>query len=264
MNRTISIYLCLLCFFGCSPNSTAPATNSYPHNNATNYFKSTETITLEIYYETGAEPFVGLANTQSGKSLWDILRDNLASIFQYRTNPPSVTVPSTLDLMTSMGTFGKESWTASEILNLNTTFRAQNSTATAARFYIYFLNGYLADSNGANSQIIGVSLSGTPIIAIFKDVVRASGGILVQRFVEQSTLVHEIGHALGLVNNGVPLTSQHQDEQNGKHTNDSDCIMYYLNEGASDLLSFIVRFQTASTFEMWGAQTLQDAQSFSE
>ena len=31
--------------------------------------------------------------------------------------------------------------------------------------------------------------------------------------VEQSTIVHEIGHAIGLVNNGVPATTAHHDGQ---------------------------------------------------
>ena len=90
--------------------------------------------------------------------------------------------------------------------------------------------------------MIGFSINDTPIIAVFKDVVVTSGGPAVQKFVEQSTLVHEMGHALGFVNNGVPLASSHQDSVHGAHTVNSNCIMYWLNEGASDMAAFVQQF----------------------
>ena len=99
---------------------------------------------------------------------------------------------------------------------------------------------------------------------MFKDVIKATGGNFVQRYVEQSTLVHEMGHALGFVNNGIPMASPHQDTEHGAHTTNSNCVMYYLNEGASDMASFVGRFITGGDINMWGPEVLSDAEAFSK
>jgi hypothetical protein len=59
------------------------------------------------------------------------------------------------------------------------------------------------------------------------------------RFVEQSTMIHELAHAIGLVDNGVPLAAAHRDPDHGAHCDDDRCVMYYLNEGASDAAAFV-------------------------
>ncbi|MEN0059089.1 MAG: hypothetical protein AAGB31_09655, partial [Bdellovibrio sp.] len=115
--------------------------------------------------------------------------------------------------------------------------------------------------------VIGVSLTGTPIIAIFKDVVQSTSGNpngAVPKFVEQSTMVHEMGHALGFVNNGVPMVTSHQDTAHGAHTTNSNCVMYWLNEGTSDLTQFVLHYINSGNTVMWGSQVLQDAQAYSQ
>ena len=64
---------------------------------------------------------------------------------------------------------------------------------------------------------------------------------MTSKYIEQSTLVHEMGHALGLVNTGLPMDVAHQDTAHGPHCNNPDCVMYWLNEGASDLRGYIIR-----------------------
>jgi hypothetical protein len=56
---------------------------------------------------------------------------------------------------------------------------------------------------------------------------------------ERALLLHELGHILGLVNAGVPLLKDHQDEDHGHHDDSKDCIMYwsYGGEGILDILS---------------------------
>lgn len=255
----------ILIFFwlaSCTGSESSLVQNQFPYNTADQYFTATQSLVLEVYYDIGAEPFVGSANVNRN-NIWGILEDNLNAIFQYRTSPPALTIPSQLNQMVALPTQNKTSWTSNDILNLSANYRSQESTKTESRFYIYFLNGYFNDGTTDKTNVLGISLGGTPIIAMFKDVIQASGGTLVQRFVEQSTLVHEMGHALGFVNNGVPMATNHQDTAHGKHTTNSNCVMYYLNEGASDLANFILTYQTSNSFVMWGSQTLADAQAFS-
>ncbi|MCI5073260.1 hypothetical protein MRY82_10040 [bacterium] len=223
-----------------------------------NYFKKSETVRIEVFFEPGAEPFVG--NRTNGQALWSVFGENLTAIFQYRTTPPDIIYPQNLDDMTAMGQQNKNLWSVQDVLNLNETFFNTRPTENEAVFYIYFLEGNAA----SGSNVLAFNISETPIIAVFKDAIVASGGVLTQRFVEQSTLIHEMGHAVGLVNAGVPMAQNHQDTENGAHTTNEDCVMYWLNEGASDLANFIQDYTTSNDVIMWGQEVLNDVQMFSE
>lgn len=56
-----------------------------------------------------------------------------------------------------------------------------------------------------------------------------SGGIgePSQSVVEQTVTKHEVGHLLGLVDNGTPMQNDHKDEDWGAHCDIDECLMYY-------------------------------------
>ena len=60
-----------------------------------------------------------------------------------------------------------------------------------------------------------------------------------RELVESSVIQYEIGHILGLVNTGTEMVEDHQDEENGHHCTDDDCLMYYAIESA-DMISNIL------------------------
>ncbi len=220
---------------------------------------------MEIYYEPGAQPFTG--NTIQGRPYWGILKENLDAIFQHRTQPPAVSVPTALAQMTQIPSQNKSAWTHGDILSLAETYRQQLPTQTNGRFYIYFVKGYFDNGSGPNSSVIGVNISTTPIIVIFKDVILNSGqnpSGPVAKFMEQSTLVHEVGHALGLVNVGVAPVSAHEDAAHRGHTQNSSCVMYWLNEGPSDLGQFVQQYLLSQSVVMWGPEVLADVQAVSQ
>lgn len=235
---------------------------SYPLSTPSRYFKTTQRIVVEVYYEPGAEPFAG--TTIGGMPYWNILEDNLNSIFQFRTSAPVVIVPKTLAGMHAIPAQGKTQWTGIDLVALNTIHREASPTETEARFYVYFLNGNFSSGGTAQTGVIGVSIGGTPVLGIFKSVIQNSGGPVVQRYVEQSTMVHELGHALGFVNNGVPMAVNHQDTAHGKHTSNTNCVMYWLNEGSTDMQQFVAHYISSGTTVMWGSQVLADAQAYSQ
>lgn len=246
--------------FGCGkiPGEQEIATNSFQQSTAANYFQKVSQVKIHVYYESGAEPFVG--NQINGRPLWGILDQNMEQIFSYRSQPPSVTLPSSLDQMNQLPSQNKSSWSTQAVYDLYLAHNKGESDSNQAKFYVYFVNGYASSSN----SIIGFNIGETPIVVIFKDVIRGTGGAIVQRYVEQSTLVHEMGHALGLVNNGLPMKQNHQDPNHGAHTSNSDCVMYYLNEGASDMASFVGQFISGGDVTMWGPEVLNDVQNFSK
>lgn len=252
--------LLILTLFGCGKtqmDSSAVINAAYSNSLATNYFKTSQKVIVEVYYETGAEPFAG--NTVNGMPYWKILEDNLNAIFQYRSTKPIVVVPKDIASMTSIPAQNKTQWTPDDLVDLNLKYRQAAPTGTEARFYVYFLKGNSSTSN----HVIAESVNGTPVIGVYKSVITASGGYVVQRYVEQSTIVHEMGHALGFVNNGVPMKTPHQDSAHGAHSTNSNCVMYYLNEGSADMMAFVSKFISTGTTVMWGPEVLADAQAFS-
>lgn len=207
-------------------------------------------ILVEVDYQDGAAPYTGSAGfgLSTRPDVWVILRDNLNELFLDPTTAQlskSITTPSQLGQMEKLTGIVDTDFSVADILELAGLYRDNVSGQTAdgswvAAFYVVFLDGYFEDGNGRNEGVLGVSLGSTGVIAMFKPVIESTRSALTQseRFVEQVTLVHELGHALGLVNNGLDMVNPHQDEAHGRHCANDDCGMFWLNEGAAGLGSF--------------------------
>ena len=224
---------------------------------STNLFGSTvEQVILEVDYEAGAAPFD--AYPRRDGSPWDLLEDNIEALFA-RSTPRTLIIPKTLSEMQSLGVLSSgPDFTSSEILEIASASRDVESTEFSRSFYIVFLDGFFEDQGGRQDQVLGVSIGDTGVIAMFKPVVGTSDDAL-SRFVEQTTLVHEIGHAVGLVDNGLPLASDHLDEENGAHCTNDRCVMYWLNERVANAIQFArERFMGEDTV-VFGQECLDDA-----
>jgi predicted Zn-dependent protease len=224
-------------------------------------YSSVTDISVEVFYESGAEPHTG--NTQKGMPFWSILEANISELFEGRTSVPNVHVPRTISEMTEISDQKKSSWTAGEIMGLAESNAKEHTSSPYAKYYIFFLNGYLNEDGKNDTTVIGASLSGTPVIVIFEDVVVSTGGnTMLANYVEQATLVHEFGHAMGLVNNGVPLATNHQDLPNGHHCKNENCVMYWLNEGLSDMKEFVQSYMATGSPVMFGSECLKDTAGY--
>lgn len=262
-----------------SHDVTAETFGHSPYDLPSSFFSNAvNQFVVEVDYEVGptptppaaatagATPYVG--TTQSGISYWSILEDNLKKATSQKTPVPTVIVPKALSEMRAIPFQNKQTWTPTEIYHLAESIRTQRSTPNQGAFFILFLAGYLDDENNPgtpNTNVIGVSLSGTTIIAIFKPVVRSSGNPagLVPIYVEQSTMVHEIGHSLGLVNNGLPMATSHQDSSHGAHCTNPNCVMYWENEGIANLKSFLQQvMQPGGSTTLFGTECLDDLQNY--
>lgn len=243
----------------CYSNSSETGVSIY---SAQFYFKQMTELKLDIVYETGAEPYTG--STAVGLNYWDITVQNLQALFAGRN--VTFTVPKTLGEMRSITPQNRSAWTTTDALNLANLYRDGNSSGTQGRIFIAFVKGYAANTDGtANQNVIGYSVTGTNVIMIFKQVVQSAGTLPngpVAKFVEQSTLVHELAHAIGFVNNGLPLTTAHHDSAHGAHCSNPDCVMYYLNEGLSNLATFIDKYKDSQSAVMFDDACINDAKNF--
>jgi hypothetical protein len=209
-------------------------------------------LKVRVFYEPGAEPYTDVALTGLPLlKVWTVLDKNLKAMFPGKT----VTVPMELTAMSAMSAKNKSVWTVQEIYDLGESLGEASSGDTTV-FNVLFLNGH-----AENQYVIGMHLSNTNTIAIFKEVVEGSGSGPVQKYVEQATLVHEIGHAVGLVNNPLAMSVPHEDTAHQAHCNNPKCVMYYMNEGTSALASFLQERLNNPDLVMLDSACLKDVTS---
>jgi hypothetical protein len=217
------------------------------------YAKTTTELPIEIDYQPGAEPYTETLLTGDP---WKLFQANADALFNRQKN---VTVPTTLPQMERLGDISGTEFTSQQILDIASRHRGMLSTTNSTSFYIVFLNGHFHDGKMVRKDVLGVSIGKTGVIAIFKPVIANAPalGPSSRPFIEQTTLIHEFGHAVGLVNNGVAMVTPHQDAAHGAHDSDSSCVMYYANEGASAVAEFVRNLRTGDEV-LFDSQCLAD------
>ena len=276
-NCTIYI-LCLICalFWGCSSKNPDTPVHFYKEVTPTiadfSYLepvlKEAQKINVNVFYEPNAQPAIG--NLEPDLKVWDLLDRNITSLMSQRKRSIEINVPKTLAEMTRMSPKSKQAWSNKDLLELSNTIDYSLESAKKGEFYIVFVRGYFKDNAGhMRKSVAGVNLTGTTIVVIFKQVIkkiRSTPSSNTRSIVEQATIVHELGHAMGLVNTGVPAVTDHHDSVNGAHCKNADCVMYWLNnEGENNLTEFADRIKDKyldPNYSMFGQACLHDIEMF--
>jgi len=213
-------------------------------------------LVLHAFHEDGAEPYTGRLGL-SFDDTWDISEQSLGALFE---NHParSLRVPSTLQAMTAVADQGVQDWSLEALVALGDALRPPLASAdgSVVNVSIVFLNGLYE----GNAGVLGIHPSNRPFAFVFKDVVRRVGGdAMTQRYVEQATVVHELGHTIGFVDNGVPMVNAHQDIEHPHHTTDEDGVMFWQVESPEGSLALATSLITGATLQLFGPATLLDA-----
>ncbi len=255
----IAVGTTLLFFNNCEnlndPNSTPQAQVSLSRQIFSDL--TTEFI-VKVVYEVGATPYTGNIGITANDT-WDITKSSFQAVFQNHTGRV-ITVPSLASGFTQIPDKSKTSWTTSELIALGTSVSpASLVTNNKATVTVIFLNGLFEGNTGT----LGVHFSGYGFAFVFKDVVAGVGGTAAdQRYVEQATVVHEIGHLIGLVNNGVPLTSSYEDPAHLRHSTNTSCVMYWTVESSTTILSFLTNNILAARLNLFEAEALNDGRAY--
>jgi hypothetical protein len=272
--RQLISILCLIPFLSCGKKEVTieetvlNIVKSQSNANLDILYGQLTELEFKVFYEPNAVPYTG--RTVRGTPYWTLLEDNIKKVYQVRSQNISLKVPKSLNQMTSLKAQAQEGWSSLEILSLANSLGHKNPDEYQDKkkiaFTLLFLEGKFEQSDGKiNPLVLGVSLSGTTIIAIFKDIVRQSGNDQddgTAKFIEQSTLIHETGHAMGVVHNGIPLKVDHHDKKHGAHCSNLFCVMYWLNEGRTDLVDFIQSNLLKGNTILYGHQCLNDIKSY--
>jgi len=213
-------------------------------------------VVVEVDYADGAEPSTG--GGIAAEDPWQLTAHNLDVLFD---GTKQLSVPHTLDEMESLGPIEGDTFDSDALLAIADDHRDQLSSGDTATFYVLYVDGRYEEDGEVQDQVLGVSIGDTGVVAMFAPVIDSAGGPagVVQRYVEQATLVHELGHAAGLVNNGLALTADHQDEPHGAHCSHEDCVMYYAVEGVSGVADFVQKYVTSGDSVLFGDDCLADA-----
>ncbi len=125
-------------------------------------------------------------------------------------------------------------WTLDELDKLAAQSNTLDVGDNTIKMHVMFVDGH-SDQDTDQSQVLGLAW-GNENIAIFKKTIQDHcQGVLTGdqlcKYAEQSIWTHEVGHVLGLVDNGAPKQSNHQDIEHGHHCNNDQCVMYWAYEG---------------------------------
>jgi len=220
------------------------------------FLVNSPSFNLDVRYEQNAQPFFGTLD--NGRDIWSILRVNLRAILPRSIN--QINIQSRLSQMTPIRSFGVSAWTKDRLRGMAVDSSFGISGLTNNTITAIFLRGFYVE----NPKALGIHFKRTSVIFIFKDVVeglRANSqplSALQLAAAEQSTLVHEIGHAIGLVNDTVAMTwGLHEDKSNPNHCTNPNCIMFKQNNG-SEARQRIMGARDESGLILFGHECLTD------
>jgi hypothetical protein len=129
-------------------------------------------------------------------------------------------------------------WTFGELQQLADEQNDLVLAGDAIAIHIMFVDGHSADDSDSG-KVLGLAWSNRHLV-MFKqtiEVLCAADSIpplLRDRLcagAELSIWTHEVGHVIGLVDNGLPMVADHKDGDHGAHDQSDDCVMYWAYEG---------------------------------
>lgn len=210
-----------------------------PRPTTTLFAASIKNVTVEIDYAVGAEPYFGTVKDFGDP--WGLFDTATTTVFDGKKK---VTFPRTLAKMEKLDDVPAKNFSNADILAIAAAHKTEQEFADNVNFYVVFLNGYWLDEAGAEQKdVLGVSIGATNVIALFKPAIStpAMNPTPPLPFVEQIALIHNFGHAVGFVDNGVPVgeaNKAHIDVDNGgHHCTNAKCAMSFAAERASGAAS---------------------------
>lgn len=229
MKKSVIFLLIVLLIAGCKKETTShiisgPTTNvdKQAAGNAAAGLLAGDTYTslhIELQYAPGMQP-----ETQTLTNLNNFLSERL-------NKPAGITVTTK-----QVNSFGKPTVSIADITAFTDKYRTLYTDGNQITLYILF-----ADADYSTSGVVGVAYRNTAVCLFEKTIQANSGGInqAGRVKVETGVLLHEIGHLLGLTNNGTSMVTPHEDGANKAHCNNSNCLMYYSIEttGLMNMLS---------------------------
>lgn len=164
--------------------------------------------------------------------------DSLELFLEQRLNKNSITIQQP----TSIPASGQDTYDISQIRDLEEQHRdafTENAESDTLTAYMLIVDGHYSQRN-----VLGIAYYNTSNVFFGGAYDEASGGVgQPSRYkTEATSFRHEFGHLFGLVNvpgSGTEMQTEHQDEQNGHHCDNDQCLMYYAMESTDIFGQFV-------------------------
>lgn len=189
-------------------------------------------LEVEIVYVTGFEPTPEALN-----SLKSFLN-------KYLNKPEGIVVKTRAVASPDIGTYSLD-----EILALEKQHRTLFSSGKKLATYIFFADDKSVDSE-ADKKIIGKAYRNTSMIVFDKEITEMSG-LVTRSEIQTTALHHEFGHLFGLVNNGTPAQTPHEETEKSKkaHCDVDGCLMAASIAFGSSAFSYLENGQNIVDFD---------------
>lgn len=127
---------------------------------------------------------------------------------------------------------GQESYSATEVRELEQEHRDSFSDRESGTLNLYTL---ILDGEYSQANVLGIAYYNTSMALFGATIAETSGGLggPSRSHVESTVWQHETGHLMGLVNAGTEMQQEHQDDENGAHCTNEECLMYYAFQNAN-------------------------------
>ena len=224
---------CALLFYGCSDTSNPAGTDpgddpSDPGGDPPTSFDSEaapgssaeaflddqrfSALRVEVDYMEGYEPTAAAL-------------DSLKSSLTTQLSKSTVQIASP----TAIPAQGQDTYSSQQIRDLEAEHRTHYTRAESDTIRAYFL---ILDGRYTSENVVGIAYYNTSMAFFGGAIDEITSGITApsREKVEATVFRHEFGHNLGLVNNGTAMQQDHQDDPNGKHCTNDQCVMYYALE----------------------------------
>jgi hypothetical protein len=189
---------------------------------------------LERYHDTTTDPSLSfeldvVAGLEAYPSSLEYLTDLVGRVLD---KPDGITFQAD-EVLAPFGT--EHLWTFAA-LDEFARDHARDDAAGPVSIHVLLLDGRY-DGGEESGTVLGLAW-GQRYIALFQESIRAgcSGGLLgglsaqACEIAERSVWAHEIGHVLGLVDNGLTQQTPHRDAEHGRHDVSDACLMYWAYE----------------------------------
>ena len=119
-------------------------------------------------------------------------------------------------------------WTADKVRDIGHETMDSSPQTSVLRWHVIMPEGKYSDES-----VLGVAVDASTI-ALFSDSIDDATSIFNPRIsdedIENSVMVHEFGHLLGLVNLVYTSPADHEDSEHPGHSNNEDSVMYWAVE----------------------------------
>jgi hypothetical protein len=113
-----------------------------------------------------------------------------------------------------------------EVVSLEKSIRTRFTKSQTLAIHIM-----IVDAEYSTADILGISYWNTSMCVFGRTVTKFSGrpGLVSKNQLMTTLIEHEMGHILGLVDQGTPMVTAHK-SNNGAHCTNTSCLMYHIIE----------------------------------